>query len=208
MQDRRCGDCIAGRYKFIREGAEAKVYSARLLGFDAIIKERVKKSYRIEPIDIALRESRTRNEAHVLYEAGRLELNVPRLLAIGRFCVYMERLEGKLLRDIDQRPGQFGEVGRELAILHESGIAHGDFTPANIMKVGKRFFIIDFGLSEITKGVEEKAIDLLLMKRSVDPRCYAAFARSYARHSKNARGILAKLDGIEERGRYKVRSVA
>ena len=184
------------------------MYSARLVGFDAIVKERGRKSYRIEQIDTALRESRTRNEAHVLYEAGRLGLNVPRLLALGKFSVYMERLYGKLLRDIDQKPSQFKEIGRELAILHDNGIAHGDFTPANIMKVGSRFFVIDFGLSEITKGAEEKAIDLLLMKRSIDPRCYAAFVRSYAKHSKNAREILAKLDGIEERGRYKIRSVA
>jgi Kae1-associated kinase Bud32 len=102
----------------------------------------------------------------------------------------------------------FSTLGEYAAILHNNNIAHGDYTPANVI-VGRNadVHIIDFGLSEITTSVEEKALDLLLMKRSVNSFCFSKFAESYKRHCKDCRAILKRLEQIERRGRYNTRTL-
>ena len=194
--------------KIINEGAEARIFSADLFGNSVIVKERQRKAYRIEQIDNELRTARTKREAKVLHEVSRLGVNAPRLLAIGKFSIYMSRVNGKLLKDSKSGSRLFLEIGRQLALIHNGNVAHGDFTPANIMLSDGKPFVIDFGLSEMTSSIEEKAIDLLLMKRSIDMEQYKAFIKSYAKHSKNSREMIARLASIERRGRYQTRTLA
>ena len=47
--------------KLIAQGAEAKIFKKK----DSILKDRIKKSYRLPQIDIKLRKSRTRSEAKI-----------------------------------------------------------------------------------------------------------------------------------------------
>ncbi|MDE1827727.1 MAG: Kae1-associated serine/threonine protein kinase [Candidatus Micrarchaeota archaeon] len=194
--------------RLINSGAEAKIYSGMLFGTEIIVKERRAKPYRIAQLDSELREARTKSEARVLYEVGVAGVNAPRLLGVGKFSIYATRIKGKLLIDDGVGRIDFGKIGMQLALMHNANVAHGDFTPANIMKSGKEYFIIDFGLSEITSSVEEKAIDLLLLKRSIGPGQYARFAKGYARISKDPKPVIARLEEIEKRGRYQVRTLA
>lgn len=193
--------------RLIGEGAESKVFEIDLFGKHALVKFRQEKRYREKALDIELRTARTKKEARILNRAMASGVSVPKVLALGRFSIYMEKIEGRLLKDTKATTKQYGEIGRMLARLHGAGIAHGDFTPANIL-VGKVLSLIDFGLAEMSDSIEEKAIDLLLMKRSVSKGNYAQMERAYRQNYEKSNETLRRLAEIEKRGRYQVRTLA
>ena len=63
----------------IAKGAEAILYKNE----DKVIKERVRKGYRIPVIDDDLRRKRTRLEARLMNEARRVGVNVPLARELG-----------------------------------------------------------------------------------------------------------------------------
>ena len=67
--------------------------------------------------------------------------------------------------------------------------------------------MIDFGLSEITDSVEERALDVLLMKRSIGRDSYRGFLKGYQAAAPGAGGVLKRLETIERRGRYQTRTL-
>lgn len=194
--------------KFLSEGAESRIYSQQIYGCDAVVKVRGPKKYRNEALDIELRKSRTRTEARVLNRLSQASINVPALIAVGEYSIIMQRLEGKLLKDLKVSSAIFSTIGKLLAEMHNKDVAHGDFTPANIMLCGKKVFVIDFGLAEITNSVEEKALDLLLIKRSISKPEYGCLAKVYEKHAEAATPVLKRLNAIEQRGRYQSRTLA
>jgi Kae1-associated kinase Bud32 len=196
----------------IAEGAEAKVYNVKLMGIDAVIKRRESKPYRERQLDLQLRSDRTKSEARITGMASSLGVNAPSVLLVDTYDIYMSRVNGigmgRLIGGSGVKARLLETVGIYLGLLHNAGIAHGDYTPANIM-VGPSGApsVIDFGLSEITHSTESKAIDLLLMKRSLSARQYASFAAGYRRSCREAAAVLARLKEIETRGRYKTRTL-
>ncbi len=191
----------------LSEGAEAKVYKSKIYGVNIAAKVREPKVYRERSLDTMLRESRTKKEARAMHSAKTLGVDVPAIVALGRFSIYMECVKGILLKDAKKAgPEVFERIGSILATLHRGNIAHGDFTTANVMLSGSKIYIIDFGLAEISGGVEEKAIDLLLMKRSATAAQYRAFERGYLGNG-GRREVLARLAAIMLRGRYQTRTL-
>ena len=194
--------------KLISEGAEAKIFSTRLLGIDAVVKRRVRKGYRLRLLDEAIRSSRTKTEAKVIGLATTNGVNAPTLLLVDGCDLYMTRIYGRRLGPAPTRH-ESKELGSALALLHNAGIAHGDFTPANALHgTDGRIYIIDFGLSEITMSVEERALDLLLMKRAINTRAFGELLGSYRKSSKTHVGVMARLAEIERRGRYQTRTLS
>ena len=198
------------------EGAEAKVYRTRLLGIDAVVKERIEKTYRNETLDGALRTERTKREARIISVASGNGSAVPTLLLAGRNSLVMTRIDGALLCDMlsvkmktELSRKIFGQAGSLLAELHKLGINHGDFTPANlIVDRDDKVWAIDFGLADMSNSVEESALDLLLMKRSVKRSEYEAFLKRYLKDSGQAgAGVAKRLREIELRGRYQSRTL-
>jgi Kae1-associated kinase Bud32 len=200
----------------IAKGAEAELYAARFLDHDAVVKERGRKAYRAHALDARLRTERTRREARILHQAKLAGVRCPRLLHAEpeRHRLYLERFEGRLLREY--LPGAGGanrawvlaECGRQLALLHEGGVAHGDSTTSNFLVSAGTPVLIDFGLAEFTTQIEEHATDVLLFKKSVSPADFEAFWQAYARGRKKSKEVLGRLREIERRGRYVVRSMA
>jgi len=193
--------------KLMSEGAEAKIYMQEIFGERLVVKERVKKEYREASLDKRLRLARTRNEARILYRAFEAGVKTPTLIGVGRFSIYMSYLEGKLLRDVKKSPYLLRQAGILLAKMHNADIVHGDFTPANIIVSKNSVYVIDFGLAEISKSIEEKAIDLLLMKRSLNEKQYKVLAYSYAKAYTASSDVFRKLAEIERRGRYQIRTL-
>lgn len=192
----------------IAEGAEAQVFRARILGHPVIVKTRKAKGYRIKTIDETIRRERTRTEARVLERARHAGIPVPRLLAVDSFSIYMDLVNGTLMKDAKHGSWFYGKLGRILGEMHNADIVHGDFTPANIMVSGNGTYVIDFGLSGISKSHEEKALDVLLMKRSLERNAVRSFLRGYVSSGKEAKEIMRRLGEIELRGRYQVRTLA
>ncbi len=194
--------------KVFSEGAEAKIYQTRIFGKTLLLKARERKAYRIEQLDVKLRSTRTKKEARIMQIAYRQGANVPKVVAYGAFEIYMEKLDGMLLRDMkNAKQSIFVKCGEELAKLHKAGVVHGDFTPANIIVSKEKVFVIDFGLAEQAPSLEERAIDVLLFKRSVTPKQFEAFLMGYKKFEKSGE-VIERLKEIEKRGRYQERTIA
>ncbi len=195
-------------------GAEAELYKTRVLGEKAVVKKRGEKKYRVKELDEKLRRTRTRTEARILAEAKKTGVRVPAILEISEYEITMELVEGKLLREkLNEKNDRsisrvLSIAGSYLASLHNANIVHGDFTPANIIVSKAKPVIIDFGLGGFSREQEDKAVDLLLMKKALaDKKKYSAFLHAYAKKASNAPAILKQLEEIEQRGRYVVRAM-
>ncbi len=135
-------------------------------------------------------------------------IRVPKLVTCGRFTLYFEVVEGKVLKDLEAIPeGISEEIGKTLAMLHGAGVIHGDFTMANLMLQERCLCVIDFGLSEITESLEGQATDLLLIKRSLGKMLYPILERSYVKSYSTGEAVVSRLKEIEKRGRYQIRTV-
>ncbi len=203
--------------KMMGEGAEAKVYSGNFLGVEVVIKDRVRKRYRIKEIDDSLRKRRTKTEARMLYAASSNGINAPNVLLVDGTKLYIRRIKARNLHEYTNggmvmAGAKMGHAlysaGVQCGILHNIGIAHGDFTPANMMIDGDGgLWIIDFGLAEATRSAEDKALDLLLMKRAVSKGLFARFLSGYRKSSVAHAEITRRLAEIERRGRYQTRTL-
>ncbi|MCL4364889.1 MAG: Kae1-associated serine/threonine protein kinase [Candidatus Marsarchaeota archaeon] len=194
--------------KKIGEGAEALIYAAKIYGADVIIKYRQRKMYRAAELDTKLRKTRTRKEAKIIARVLEHGIPAPALIGIGNFSIYMERISGIMLKDTRISANDAALAGLLLGKLHNAGVTHGDFTPANLIKSGKNIRIIDFGLSNINKGSEERALDLLLMKRQLSPRLFSEFSSGYLKAADSGNDTIKRLEEILERGRYQTRTLA
>ena len=196
----------------LKLGAEARI----ILKDKVVIKERIKKSYRLAQIDSVLRKERTSAEAGLLQKAARAQANVPKVLKVDKEnnTIEMEFIEGTLIdKVIDERLAK--ELGKEIAVLHDNSIIHGDLTTSNILvkqESQARVYFIDFGLGSFSDSVEEKAMDLHVLKEAIEAnhpekadKLNKAIIESYRQNSKKAGEVLERLAGIEKRGRYKNR---
>ena len=192
----------------IGQGAEATIYLA-----ENVIKERLAKSYRLKEIDASLRRTRTRKEAKLLEKLQKINFPAPKLVSTDKKSrIEMEYLKGPKLRDfLDEKNHRIQciELGRKIAVLHNNDIIHGDLTTSNMI-VNDELFFIDFGLSFHSTKVEDKAVDLHLLRQAFDSKhfeicegCFAAALEGYEKESSNAKEIFLRLDKVEARGRNK-----
>lgn len=193
--------------RLLSEGAESKVFETDIFGRKAVVKVRYAKAYRIGELDESLRKTRTKKEARAMHRAKEAGVRTPGILGIGKFTIYMERVEGRMLKDIPGQDADYGEIGRMLARMHNANVVHGDFTPANIVVGASGISVIDFGLSDISDSIEDKAIDLFLMKRAVSREQYGNMEKTYANEFAQAKQTIKRLSDIEKRGRYQIRTL-
>ncbi|MGC8606023.1 MAG: KEOPS complex kinase/ATPase Bud32 [Vulcanisaeta sp.] len=146
--------------RLIAIGAEAVLYLEDWLGLIVLVKERVPKGYRRAEFDNYIRKLRTINEARAMIRARELGIPVPRIYDVDlvNMRIRMEYLNGiPLVRLLMNNSEGINDViinyirtmGNHIGILHRNGIVHGDPTPANVLIVGDKLYLIDFGLSEM-----------------------------------------------------------
>lgn len=205
--------------KILRRGAEAILYLEKFDGKDALVKERIKKSYRIREIDEALRKRRTRLESRTMNEARRIGVLVPQIYETDEknFKITMEYINGKRLKDIlnnvEQKHAEkiCESVGKSVSTLHEHNISHGDLTTSNMILLDDKIYFIDFGLAEPSNRTEDKAEDLVLFVQALKSThfkiwnaCWDNFLAGYSRYSKH-KEVLERVEKIQKRGRYQER---
>ena len=194
----------------VSSGAEAVIYLDK-----NIVKDRVEKRYRIPEIDRTLRQFRTRRESKILERLEQIGFPAPRLVKTDRSSVIeMEYLDGPKLRDIMEKSDYIKlaeEIGRKVAVMHNNDIVHGDLTTSNMMMMEEIFFI-DFGLSQFSDKVEDKAVDIHLFRQALESKhntiwekSFKAFIDSYIKYSNNSKSIMRRLEKIELRGRNKAK---
>ena len=199
--------------KIIKRGAEAVLYQDG----NTVVKERIKKSYRIDQIDDKLRKERTRKEVKLLNEARRTGILTPKVLDTDEKNnkIIMEFIDGQRLKDIlnsvpdNKKVLLAEEIGENVGKLHEAGIIHGDLTTSNIMIKNNQMYFIDFGLGEFSKRTEDFAIDLSVLKEAFKSThfkylelLWKSFIRVYSQTFSNHEKVLKALEEIEKRGRY------
>ena len=194
--------------KLIAQGAEAKLY----VSGSKLIKERIKKSYRLEVLDNRIRKLRTRREAKLL---SRANVNVPRLLKIDEenSILEMEFIKGDLLKDgldsleLKKSLEVCKQIGEEVSKLHEQDIIHGDLTTSNMILKDNKVYFIDFGLGFISQKAEDKAVDIHLLKQALESKHYKKFEEYYSVILKNYKNkeVIKRLEKVEARGRYKIK---
>lgn len=198
--------------KQISMGAEANIYRDGAV----LIKDRIPKRYRIAEIDSKLRGYRTRREAKVLATLQKAGFPSPRLIQQdGKQTIVMDFIEGSRLRDVLEKSDYIKlskEMGEKVAELHNMTIIHGDLTTSNMILHGKerKIYFIDFGLSFFSHKIEDKAVDLHLLKEGLESKHYriwqesfAAALEAYKKKAKDGAAVLERLAQVEKRGRYK-----
>ncbi|HRZ85906.1 MAG TPA: KEOPS complex kinase/ATPase Bud32 [Candidatus Paceibacterota bacterium] len=207
------------KLNIIQSGAEAKIILDEKT--NNIIKDRISKGYRISQIDKKVRILRTRSETKLLEKASSL-INAPKPQPPKDKYVtqiVMPLIKGKKLSEhLDSltKPKQKKvciEIGKSIAKLHDNNIIHGDLTTSNIIleekKKKEKVFFIDFGLGFISTRVEDKAVDLHLIKQALEAKhfnnweTHTKYILEGYKTSKNATQVLNQLKKVESRGRYK-----
>ena len=198
------------KQKLIAQGAEAKIFFKD----GVILKSRTEKSYRHPELDKKIRTRRTRSEAKILKKAYELKINVPKLILKETFNLEIEYLKGdKLSQSLNSYPEKkqfkiMEKLGHQITKLHENDLIHGDLTTSNIILVKTKIFLIDFGLSFISPKIEDKAVDIYLIKQALEAKhfqnhekLFTKFLHGYSPREKEK--ILQRLGTVEKRGRYK-----
>jgi len=182
---------------------------------DKLIKDRIKKGYRIAEIDNKLRKERTKKEMNLILAARRYRVNVPNVYEKTSETIEMEFINGKTLRDIldKLKPEDLKEICEKIGIniskLHSAGIIHGDLTTSNMILKDNEIYLIDFGLGDFSNKIENKAVDLHLLKEAliskhnkIWERCFEIIIETYKANVKDSELVINRLNQIEKRGRY------
>ncbi|MEM3395388.1 MAG: Kae1-associated kinase Bud32 [Nitrososphaerota archaeon] len=162
------------KLELIKIGAEAVIHKVLWRGLLLIAKQRVPKPYRHPDLDREIRKKRTINEARVMHRAKMLGVSCPAVIHVelATSTLYIQFIEGRDLRDIlTSEPSQAltmaERIGEMIGKMHSGGIYHGDVVPSNIMVSDSHPVLIDFGLSGFSSEIEEHAIDVHLLERSL-----------------------------------------
>ncbi len=200
--------------KIIFHGAEALIFKDK----ENIIKKRVKKSYRISELDERLRKLRTRRETRLLEKALE-KIPVPKIIKSDEKSkkIIMEFIDGKKISDNLNNFSEkkqleiFRQIGENISKLHDSNIIHGDLTTSNMILNEKenKVYFIDFGLGFRSHKIEDKAVDLHLLKQALEAKhfknsekLFEEVIKSYST-SKDCEQVFERFKKVEKRGRYK-----
>jgi len=203
--------------EIIYRGAEAILYTIEQDGEKILVKERIKKGYRIKEIDEILRKERTRHEAKLLRSARECGVLTPKIFEVDeKECkIKMEFVEGERIKELlnSADKGTIEKVcyliGKSVGKLHSHKIVHGDLTTSNmILKDGKIYFL-DFGLGFFSNRVEDFGTDLNLLYEALRSThfkildfCWKNIVKGYKEEFEKADQALKKMEEIEKRARY------
>lgn len=216
----------------LAQGAEAKIIQKG----NFIIKDRISKGYRHPELDKRIIKIRTKKEKNLLEKASKI-INTPNPEETSEISlIKMPFIKGKKLSDFLEKLNHrkiSKEIGKSIAKLHDNDIIHGDLTTSNMIWVESlkkisnkeknaeqisshdckinnksRLFFIDFGLGFISKRIEDKAVDLHLIKQALEAKhfsiwkeCWKIIEKEYK--PKDKKKIIEQLKKVEARGRYK-----
>jgi len=203
--------------QIIKRGAEAILYLDEFESQKVLVKERIKKSYRIGQIDQKLRKERTRKEVKLLTEARKVGVGTTKIFHVdeSNSKIIMEFVDGMRIKELFYTAGKKTiekiclQIGIQIGKMHTIGIVHGDLTTSNMILKDDKVHFIDFGLGEFSKRIEDQGIDLNLLQEALKSThfkilnlCWSNILKGYEKEYKNAKQVLKKIEEIEKRARY------
>ncbi len=198
--------------EIIKRGAEAILYLDEFEGQKVLVKERIRKGYRIPQLDERIRKVRTKREARLLTDARELGVNTPRVLQVTENKIVMEFVDGERMKELLQRKANNKlcmAIGKAVGKMHAHNLIHGDLTTSNMILCKGKIYFIDFGLGSISKRAEDRGVDLRLLYEAMKSThfkilksCWENIVKGYRQEYKDAEQVLRKVDEIEKRARY------
>ncbi|CAK0780705.1 hypothetical protein CVIRNUC_005146 [Coccomyxa viridis] len=206
-------------FKLISQGAEARVWEGTYLDVPAVIKQRFSKKYRHASLDTKLTQSRLKQEVRSILRARKLGVPTPVLYYVEHDAasIYMEKVQGVSVKEalqgkqLDQQGLHtlLRAIGRQVALLHDGGLIHGDLTTSNMLlrAPDSELVLIDFGLSYNNTLAEDKAVDLYVLERAFTSahsalgKLFDDVLASYRQHSRMWCPTLNKFAEVRMRGR-------
>jgi Kae1-associated kinase Bud32 len=201
--------------KIIYRGAESIIYLDSFDNQQVLVKERIKKNYRLEQIDEKIRKARTKKEVKLLTEARKVGVLTPTILSVDENKIILEFIDGTRIKELLWKADKktcskvCKELGKLIGKLHSAGIIHGDLTTSNMILCGSDIYLIDFGLGEISRRTEDQGVDLNLLFEALKSThfkilklCWENIVKGYKQEYKNAKNTLKKMEEIEKRARY------
>jgi len=219
----------------LAKGAESDIYSSYWLDEETISKVRIPKNYRIKEIDEKIRKLRTKKEAKLLTEVKGHGVRSPILydIDLAKKAIVMEKINGTLFKDCLANLNDGEEdldfdgnlksfegkslsitIGQNIGLMHKNNIIHGDITSSNIIiKENGEVVFIDFGLGKYSNLIEDKCVDLIVLKKSLQSVDYKVaneifghvldgYISSFKQNDLNKEKIIEKIAEIQSRGRY------
>jgi len=198
----------------IARGAEAVIIKKG----NYVIKNRVEKSYRHPIIDEKLRKSRTKAEAKLLEKASTI-IHVPKVLKTDeqRKTIELEFINGKKLSDSLEKLNFISvckQIGKSLednktkdSKKHQS--ENYNINDKSVHEKLDKVYFIDFGLGFHSNKIEDKAVDLHLIKEALEAKHPSIYEQAFKailagyKSSINYNKVLKQLEAVEKRGRYK-----
>ena len=203
--------------EIIKRGAEAVLYIDSWERRRALVKERIRKSYRISKIDEKLRKERTAKEAKLLREARSIGIPTPQILHVDttEHKIIMELIEGERVKEFLSGAGKkeveavCRQIGETIGKMHAADIVHGDLTTSNMILKGGKVYFIDFGLGQHSRRIEDMGVDLRLLHDAIKAThynildiCWKSVIIGYKKEFKNADVVIKKIEEIAGRARY------
>lgn len=200
--------------RLIQQGAEAKIFLDEKN--NKIIKDRISKSYRIPEIDKKIIKQRTKAETKLLEKASKIISSSSPEKSKEENKIIMNYIKGEKLSDslntfsFDKQKNILNKIGESISKLHQSDVIHGDLTTSNMILKDNQIFLIDFGLGYISKKVEDKAVDIHLLKQALEAKhfkhwkeLFEEFKKSYSKNNAESKKIFERMIAVERRGRYR-----
>ena len=196
--------------KLLYKGSESEIY---LLKNNILLKKRIKKNYRIREIDNFFRKKRTQNEFKILNILSKNNIDVPIPIEVNKnnFSIKMDKIEGDILKKVLDKKKLFLAF-ENIIKIHNLGVIHNDLTTLNMLYSNNKIFLIDFGLSFISKKFEDKASDLNLFFENIKnehssfEKYYSKLIDMYKLKAQNSDKILEKFVKQKTFGRNKNKS--
>ena len=206
----------------LKQGAEANLYLENWHGFKVILKKRLPKKYRIQELDSMIRKLRTIREVQLIHDAKLIGVSTPLLYSVDleKKTIIMKHIEGLRVKEALNAPDFLEKeklcfnVGNLIGKLHNAGIMHGDLTTSNMILSKDKIFLLDLGLGEHSTDLEDRGVDLLLIKRALQSEHCIFFKKGFNAliagyqevvGDKAAKEVTKRLKEIESRGRYMLR---
>ncbi|MFQ6076950.1 MAG: KEOPS complex kinase/ATPase Bud32, partial [Candidatus Bathyarchaeia archaeon] len=180
----------------VRRGAEADLYLGEWYGRSVIVKKRIPKGYRNPHLDSSIRRSRTAREAQLIHDARLAGVPTPLVYVVDMAdtTIIMEYVEGRRVKEVletassKERTGLCRRLGVSIGHLHRVGVIHGDLTTSNMIVAGDgRVYFVDFGLGVHSGELEDRGVDLLLLRRALQSthhryarRCFDTVVEGYS----------------------------
>ena len=200
----------------LSRGAEAVIYLDTRDGREVIVKDRIKKGYRIPEIDSLIRKQRTKTEERLLGRASRAGVKAPGVMESSDSRIVMEYIEGRSVKESLDTMGEkerkrvYTLIGEALGRMHSANIMHGDFTTSNMILRKEGLYVIDFGLSRFTRRIEDHATDLYLLREafaaahfSFLEEAWKNIIKVYKHNYTNSSLALNRFEKITKRRRYR-----